>query len=257
MATIYKQGSRGEAVKMIQRLVGAQTDGIWGAKTTELVKAWQAAHGLTADGIVGKATIAQLVGVTITPSYISKHITVAKGRQVKYIAIHYTAGASSRKGAAQATRNVFLSRSASADFVVDDSTVVQVNPDIDNYYCWAVGDARNKWAGGGQLYGTATNHNTVSIEICSNLRSGTSAAVPNHEGLSFTDAALTQARNLVRYLMLMYDIPREKVVRHYDITGKLCPGIIGWNNATSYTTDGKITNKTTDSHEWEAFRASL
>lgn len=26
-----------------------------------------------------------------------------------------------------------------------------------------------------------------------------------------------------------YDIPVENIVRHYDISGKLCPGIIGWN----------------------------
>lgn len=257
MATIYKQGSRGESVKMIQQLVGAQADGVWGAKTTELVKAWQSAHGLIADGIVGRATIARLVGLTITPSYIHKHITAAKGRPVKYIAIHYTAGASSRPGMAQATRNVFLSRSASADFVVDDTTVVQVNPDIDNYYCWAVGDARNKWSGGGQLYGTATNRNTVSIEVCSNLRSNTSAAWPNHEGWSFTDTELGLTRKLVRYLMLMYDIPRNRIVRHYDITGKLCPGIPGWNDGALYQTDGKSTNSKTDSGKWESFIASI
>ncbi len=257
MATIYKQGSRGESVKMIQQLVGALADGVWGAKTTELVKAWQSAHGLIADGIVGRATIARLVGLTITPSYIHKHITAAKGRPVKYIAIHYTAGASSRPGMAQATRNVFLSRNASADFVVDDTAVVQVNPDIDNYYCWAVGDARNKWSGGGQLYGIATNHNSVSIEICSNLQGGTSAAVPNHEGWSFTGKELELTRKLARYLMLMYDIPRNRIVRHYDITGKLCPGIPGWNNGALYQTDGKSTNSKTDSDKWESFIASI
>lgn len=257
MATIYKQGSRGESVKMIQQLVGAQADGVWGAKTTELVKAWQAAHGLIADGIVGRATIARLVGLTITPSYIHKHITAAKGRPVKYIAIHYTAGASSKPGAAQATRNVFLSRSAEADFVVDDTAVVQVNPDIDNYYCWAVGGARNKWSGGGQLYGIATNHNSVSIEICSNLQGGTSAAVANHEGWSFTGKELELTRKLVRYLMLMYDIPRNRIVRHYDITGKLCPGIPGWNDGALYQTDGKSTNRKTDSSKWESFIASI
>lgn len=257
MATIYKQGSRGESVKIIQQLVGAQADGVWGAKTTELVKAWQSAHGLIADGIVGRATILRLVGLTITPSYINRHITVAKSRPVKYIAIHYTAGASSRPGAAQAARNVFLSRSASADFVVDNTTVVQVNPDIDNYYCWAVRDKKNPYDGGGKLYGIATNRNTVSIEVCSNLQSNTSAAWPNHEGWSFTDTELELTRKLVRYLMLMYDIPRERIVRHYDISGKLCPGIPGWNNGTLYHTDGKSAKCKTNSSKWEKFIASI
>lgn len=35
-------------------------DGIWGAKTEEAVRAFQADHGLAVDGIVGKLTIAEL-----------------------------------------------------------------------------------------------------------------------------------------------------------------------------------------------------
>lgn len=37
----------------VQRLVGANPDGIWGPETTEKVMAWQKAHNLTADGIWG------------------------------------------------------------------------------------------------------------------------------------------------------------------------------------------------------------
>jgi N-acetylmuramoyl-L-alanine amidase CwlA len=29
--------------------------------------------------------------------------------------------------------------------------------------------------------------------------------------------------------MAQYNIDINHVVRHYDVTGKLCPGIIGWN----------------------------
>ena len=32
--------------------------------------------------------------------------------------------------------------------------------------------------------------------------------------------------------MKKFNIPLDRVVRHYDITGKLCPGVIGWNDAT-------------------------
>lgn len=45
-----------EAVKMIQRMVGVNADGIFGSGTEEAVKRWQSAHGLTADGMVGKNT---------------------------------------------------------------------------------------------------------------------------------------------------------------------------------------------------------
>lgn len=40
-------------VAMVQRIVGATADGIFGPLTERKVKAWQAAHGLVADGIFG------------------------------------------------------------------------------------------------------------------------------------------------------------------------------------------------------------
>lgn len=47
-------GARGEAVKEVQKIVGAQpVDGDWGPKTDAAVKAWQKEHGLEADGIWG------------------------------------------------------------------------------------------------------------------------------------------------------------------------------------------------------------
>lgn len=262
MATIYKQGSKGEQVKLLQRLLGAHgyavtDDGDFGRKTEAAVKAFQQERGLTADGIAGRQTLAKLCGVDITLAPISVHITRYGGRPITYIVLHYTAGSTSKAGAAMVTRNVFLQRDASADFVVDDATIVQVNPNPANYYCWAVGDKKNPYTGGGRLYGIATNRNTINIEVCSNLQSGTSAAVPNHEGWSFSSRSLNTAVRLVRYLMLMYDIPRDRVVRHYDITGKLCPGIIGWNNATVYTPNGEFTKEKSTGIRWVEFIALL
>ena len=51
----------------------------------------------------------------------------------------------------------------------------------------------------------------------------------NDRSYSFTEAALNNAVELVRQLMKWYNIPAENVIRHYDVTGKPCPGIIGWN----------------------------
>ena len=257
-------------------------DGVYGQKTADAVRAFQMANGLRpVDGVVGSVTMARLMAasvavsgtvsggsattngtkpsaaatetVSITNGYINKHITFCVGRPLKYIAIHYTAGSTSRRGSALSTRNVFLSRSASADFVVDDEQVVQINPDIRNYYCWAVGDKKNPYGGGGRLYGVATNKNTISIEICSSRQSGTTAAVPNHAGWYFTSKALDKALLLVRYLMRRYGIPKSNVVRHYDISGKLCPGVIGWNDGDVYTTEGRTTGRKSDSGQWRAF----
>ena len=259
MKTIRK-GDRGEEVKTLQRALGVTADGIFGAQTESVLKEWQFDHGLVADGICGVKTWAALgmtEEVAITDGHITMHMTPALNREVRYIAIHYTAGTTSRRGSALATRNVFLNRKASADFVVDDDTIVLINPDIRNYYCWAVGDTKNAYSGGGKLYGKATNRNTVSIEICSNLTAGTTAAVPNHSGWYFTEQSLDNARRLVRYLMRKYGVPKECVVRHYDISGKPCPGVQGWNDAQLYDTSGKVTAWKNNSDEWKKFWESI
>lgn len=260
---LLKIGSKGCDVQALQRLLGLEDDGIFGKNTEAAVKKWQTAHGLVADGIVGDKTWQSLTSSSkqIDPRVIYKpistHITLSPKREIKYIAIHYTAGSSSKSGNALNTRRVFLSNSASADFIVDDKDIIQINPDINNYYCWAVGDKKYSGSKGGSLYNKATNKNTISIEICSNLKSGTSYTIPNHEGWYFTEDSLTNATNLVKILMSKYKIPLTNVVRHYDISGKCCPGIIGWNNERKYTTGGAITNDRSNSSSWDDFISRL
>lgn len=49
-----KKGSKGNAVKVWQIIIGTTADGIFGSGTESMTKTWQKNHGLTADGIVGK-----------------------------------------------------------------------------------------------------------------------------------------------------------------------------------------------------------
>lgn len=49
-----KKGSKGNAVKVWQIIIGTTADGIFGSGTENATKTWQKNHGLTADGIVGK-----------------------------------------------------------------------------------------------------------------------------------------------------------------------------------------------------------
>lgn len=270
MATIYRLGSKGDGVGEIQLALklagyGVTMDGYYGPKTRDAVIDFQRSRGIGADGIVGPKTMELMKevlalgtdnkehGLSIVNGYIYQHITRCAKRAIRYIAVHYTAGTTSRRGQAMQVRQVFLQRRASADFVVDDATIVQINPDLRNYYCWAVGDPKNKWTGGGRLYGQATNRNTISIEICSTLHQGTSAPTPNHEGWTLSKAAVENARLLVRHLMQTYGIPKERVVRHYDISGKLCPGVPGWNDGPLFDTKGRQTSGKNGSQEWLAF----
>lgn len=49
-----KKGSKGNAVKVWQIIIGTTADGIFGRDTENMTKTWQKNHGLMADGIVGK-----------------------------------------------------------------------------------------------------------------------------------------------------------------------------------------------------------
>ncbi|MCW2998083.1 MAG: hypothetical protein JWN65_1632, partial [Solirubrobacterales bacterium] len=48
--------SRGPSVRLMQRHLGVQADGVFGPGTAKAVRAFQRRRGLTADGIVGPAT---------------------------------------------------------------------------------------------------------------------------------------------------------------------------------------------------------
>jgi len=66
---LLKKGDFNEDVKKLQAKLGVEPIGNFGPKTEEAVKAWQAKNGLTADGIVGPATWAKIMGgTTSTPT---------------------------------------------------------------------------------------------------------------------------------------------------------------------------------------------
>jgi len=252
---ILRLGSKGEDVKTLQRLLKIDVDGIFGPQTEKSVKDFQWGHGLEIDGIVGEKTWRALgmkydskrVDPSVIYAPLKSCISKYPNRTIKYIAIHYTAGASSAPGRAIHMKDSWeKTRRASADFGVDDSAMVQFNPNPKEYYAWAVGDKKNPYSNGGRLYGIATNRNTISIEICSNLKKGYDANKVNHEGWYYTEAALDNAVKLVKILMKKYDIDIDHVVRHYDISGKICPGIIGWNDY-----------KGNNSDEWKKFKERL
>jgi N-acetylmuramoyl-L-alanine amidase len=83
---LYKRGSRGEAVKQIQKaLAGAGlkviTDGVYGTITEEAVREFQSKNGLKPDGIVGPATLAKLIPARLKRSK----------RTIKEIIVHCSA----------------------------------------------------------------------------------------------------------------------------------------------------------------------
>ncbi len=57
---LLRVGSTGDDVKKLQEKLGVDVIGKFGPKTEAAVKGWQAAHGLTPDGVVGDATWAKM-----------------------------------------------------------------------------------------------------------------------------------------------------------------------------------------------------
>ena len=151
---------------------------------------------------------------------IKKQIAYNKSKRttaIKYIVIHDTGN--ENKGAdALAHFNYFNggNRNSSADFFVDDKSIIQVN-DYKKYYTWAVGDGKGKYG--------ITNANSISIEICVN------------EDSNYKEAYL-KTIELTKLLMKELNIPAERVVRHYDASRKNCPASMS-SNGWSYWQDFK------------------
>ena len=133
---------------------------------------------------------------------------------IKYIVIHYTANDGDT---ALSNAKYFAngSRGASAHYFVDSKNIVQSVKD--DYVAWAVGG--NKYddttkTGGGKFYGKCNNNNSLSIEICDDIKNN--AIYP-------TDSTINNIIELVRTLMKKYNISINNVIRHFDVTGKKCP----------------------------------
>ena len=156
------------------------------------------------------------------------HTGYLKGRSIKYIVLHYTAGTSSKKGVARNNAAMFAnpnSRDASADFIIDDGEIVQYNGDIANRYTYAVGGAKysvNYTPLAGTLYGKCKNNNSISIEMCSTKVNRKSLEALDTDW-SLSAAVVDKAVELTKYLMQRYNIPADRVIMHHHVTGKLCP----------------------------------
>jgi N-acetylmuramoyl-L-alanine amidase len=130
------------------------------------------------------------------------------GNDIKYIVIHDTGN--KRKGAnAYAHYRYFNggNRRASAHYFIDDKEIIQTVED--NNASWHCGDGKGKYG--------ITNHNSIGVEICVNEDGDYEKAVDN-------------TIDLVKCLMKKYNIPLDRVVRHYDASRKICPRSMSKNN---------------------------
>lgn len=153
------------------------------------------------------------------------HNTSSRSGKIQYIVIHYI-GAT---GDAKANIDYYNQKNvnnSSADFYVGHSgDIWQYNPNPLTRYCWAVGGKKQSNYGG-SLYGVAKNANCVSIEMCVKNNGD---RTPNSLDWYFTKETVNTTVELTKYLMKLYNIPADRVIRHFDVNGKFCPGVYGWN----------------------------
>ena len=133
---------------------------------------------------------------------------------IKYIVIHYTANdGDSDEGNGNYFANNIIK--ASAHYFVDGDSITQSVPD--EYVAYSVGG--NKYSdcnktGGGKFYGQCTNYNSISIELCDEIKNGIS---------DFSTATIENAVEFVKILMKKHHIDINHIIRHFDVNGKPCP----------------------------------
>ena len=66
------------------------------------------------------------------------------------------------------------------------------------------------------------NDNSIGVELCCKKKDMTSRRAEDKDWY-FESKTIENAAELIKYLMSVYDIPIENVVRHYDVTHKICP----------------------------------
>ena len=149
--------------------------------------------------------------------------------RIKYIVIHYV-GAT---GGAEANCRYYASKyiGASAHYYVGFGGEI-----------WqSVEDGDIAWHCGAKAYRhpKCRNSNSIGIELC--VRNKGSQAADSRDWY-FEEATVTAATMLTRELMEKYGVPADRVIRHYDVTGKICPNPYVYNHTA---------------HTWEAFKAAL
>lgn len=154
--------------------------------------------------------------------------------KIKYLVIHYTSndGDSDEANGKYFANNVVK---ASSHYFVDDNSVTQSVPD--DYAAYAVGGKCQ--SNHHPMYKVITNTNSISIEMCDNHKDGT---------VHICDETLANTYALARALMSKYNITIDRVYRHYDVNGKLCPNCNGllddaiWQNFKNNIVNSTVGN---------------
>lgn len=135
--------------------------------------------------------------------------TAKSYRDIKFIVVHYTGNSGDT---AYNNTKYFKSqnRGASAHYFVDKDSIWQCVEDKD--VAWHCGAKK-------YYHSECRNSNSIGVEMCDSVKRN--------------GAVEDNTAELVRYLMGTYNLTLENVIRHYDVTHKLCPAVLVDDNAWS------------------------
>ncbi|MDR2022932.1 MAG: N-acetylmuramoyl-L-alanine amidase [Hungatella sp.] len=158
------------------------------------------------------------------------NLTAGDVERIKYIVIHYVGAL----GGAEANCKYYASQylGASAHYYVGFSGEV-----------WqSVEDHNIAWHCGAKAYvhPECRNANSLGIEMC--VRNSSGNLADSSRDWYFENATVQKTIELTKELMEKYNIPADRVIRHHDVTGKICPNPYVWNHTQ---------------HTWESFKAAL
>ncbi len=162
----------------------------------------------------------------------TNNYTKGRNSSIKYIVIHFTAN---NGDTAEGNCNYFqgTNRNASAHYFVDENKIYQ-----------SVKDSDTAWHCGAKKYyhSYCRNNNSIGVELCSRI--------DNKGKYYFKSETVNNAVNLVKHLMKKYNITIDRIVRHYDVTHKICPAPFVDNiNAWSLTENKSIVNTVINARE--------
>lgn len=136
----------------------------------------------------------------------------------EWIIFHFVGATGQAKANANYFRDVY--REASAHYFIDADHIIQVVED--DTPAWHIGDGKKTKVGrcnGYVMGGGATNDNSIGIEHCQDVSTGKD--VWNWD---FHEETLKRSEWLIKRLQEKYSIPDDRVIRHFDASGKICPG---------------------------------
>lgn len=186
-----KKGSRGEDVKILQKLLYLKEDGVFGDLTEEAVKDFQKANGLTVDGIVGNTTWMKL----------NSHLKVSK-RTINEIIVHCSATKEGKDFTVADIKKWHLERGFSDigyHYVIyrDGSIYEGRNVDISGAHC--------------------TGHNSHSIGVCYIGGLDIKGKPKDTRTVSQKNSMM----NLLKQLKSIY--PKASIYPHSKFAKKDCP----------------------------------